>query len=1002
MNPFDQPVTLRKGTTIGIATTAELQEVSNQNIDTCRATTHRENAISSNSEEKYQEASPTSQTEAVLPEHLEKLFADSSKNLNDTEKGKLQALLIEFADIFSKHENDLGLTHLIEHTIDVDGAKPIKFAPRKVPLAYAGEDRKALEQMLEKGCIRPSTSPWGAPITFARKKDGSVRCCLDTRALNQVTVKDAYPLPRTEDCINAVAGAKFFSTMDITSAYNQIPIKEEDIPKTAFTTKYGLYEHVTMPFGLCNAPATFQRLMEIVLSKLQWQTCLIYLDDVICFSSTFDQHIERLRGIWQCIRLANLKLKPKKCHLIQTEVKFLGFILSSEGVLPDPDNVARLQEWSTPTCVKHVRAFLGLGNFYRRFIKNYSKLVKPLTDLTKKGTTFQWTDTCQNAFTTLKTALLGPEIMAYPTDDGEYQLACDACDVSIGAVLSQVQQGRERVIAYGSRKLNKAEQNYCVTDKECLAVKHFCEYYRQYLLGRKFKVVSDHQALKWLFSMKEPKSRIARWIEALSPFNFTLEYKPGRLHTNADAMSRCPNPKSCMCDEDAELKCGPCSKCTRRADLMCGQLPGKKSAETPEAITEQPKPERVGRCSTRLWALPYSADELRKKQLDDPDIGPVLHWVEAGERPTSEEVQATSAATRHYWLHWNSLQIKNRQLYRVITTKDGTDTQSQFILPRSLRDEILKQGHQALLGGHLGQKKTRGKIKRSFYWFGIREDVNSWVLKCDECAASTKPSKAPRGPMANMTVGSIMDRLSTDVVGPFPRTSRGNEYILVVTCHFSKWVEIFAIPDQSAATTARVILNEVIARYGSPYSILSDRGRNYESGIYRELCRLLEIRKVRTTTANPQGNGQTERFNRTLLKMIRAYIHDDEDTWDLNLGCLAGAYRATPHESTGLTPKLIMLGREVRLPVEVMLGSGDNADAELASYGHHISKIRDCMQKAHDVTRTHLGASARRQKQCYDAKMCFYKFKVGDLVWYATNRSQLHQAPKLRKPFEDG
>ena len=332
--------------------------------------------------------------------------------------------------------------------------------------------------------------------------------------------------------------------------------------------------------------------------------------------------------------------------------------------------------------------------------------------------------------------------------------------------------------------------------------------------------------------------------------------------------------------------------------------------------------------------------------------------------------------------------------------RDKTAVQWQYLVPRSLRDEIMQQQHSSLLGGHLGQKKTRGKIKKSFYWFGLREDVNAWVLKCDDCAATMKPSKAPRGPMGVMTVGAIMDRLSTDVLGPLPRTSRGNNFILVVTCHFSKWVEIFAIPDQTAATTARVILNEVIARFGSPYSILSDRGRNYESSLFQELCKLLEIRKTRTTTANPQANGQTERFNRTLLKMIRAYIKGDEESWDLHLGCLAGAYRATPHDSTGLTPNLLMLGREVRLPAEVMLGPRTPDAPEVESYGDFISDVRSRMQRAHDVARKHLQASVKRQKESYDSKKNFHHYGRGDLVWYATQRSQLHLAPKLRNPFE--
>ncbi len=347
----------------------------------------------------------------TVPPHLVDLYQDTCKGLSQKQRERVKELLISFSDTFSKGENDLGLTSLIEHTIDTGNARPIKVPPRRVPLAYAGEDKNAIDQMLARGLIQPSKSPWGAALVFVRKKDGSVRTCTDYRGLNSVTVKDAFPLPRTEDCLDAVAGAKVFSTMDITSAYNQVPIRKEDIPKSAFVTKYGLFECSTMCFGMCNAPSTYQRLMEIVLAGLQWQICLIYLDDVIIFSDDFETHVGRIQEVLERMREANLKLKPKKCSLFKSEVKFLGHVLSEEGVLPDPDNVKRLAEWPTPRRVKDVRAFLGLGNYYRRFVQGYSQLVKPLTALTQKAVPFQWTSDCEAAFQTLKNTLLGPKKM---------------------------------------------------------------------------------------------------------------------------------------------------------------------------------------------------------------------------------------------------------------------------------------------------------------------------------------------------------------------------------------------------------------------------------------------------------------------------------------------------------------------------------------------------------------------------------------------------------------
>ncbi len=310
-----------------------------------------------------------------------------------------------------------------------------------MPLAFAGEDQGAIEKLVAQGSVQPSTSPWASPLVLVRKRDGTVRPCVDYRAVNAVTKKDAFPLPRTEDCLDAVAGATIFSTMDITSAYNQIPVRPEDIPKTAFVSKYGLFEYRTMAFGLTNAPATFQRLMEVALAGLQWTACLIYLDDVIVFGRDFEEHKRRLSEVLTQIHKAGLKLKPSKCHLFRPKVTFLGHVVSGEGVRPDPGNVDKILGWPVPVTVTDVRAFLGMGNYYRRFLKGFSELVKPLVELTKKDHTFRWTETCQVAFEELKARLTGAEVMAYPQADSPFILDTDASEHSIGAVLSQVQDG---------------------------------------------------------------------------------------------------------------------------------------------------------------------------------------------------------------------------------------------------------------------------------------------------------------------------------------------------------------------------------------------------------------------------------------------------------------------------------------------------------------------------------------------------------------------------------
>ena len=551
-------------------------------------------------------------------------------------------------------------------------------------------------------------------------------------------------------------------------------------------------------------------------------------------------------------------------------------------------------------------------------------------------------------------------------------------------------------------------------------------------------------------------------------------------NSNAEAMSRCPNPRQCSCDVVVEhdLPCKACKKCLHRAEQMIGTLPRElwksqngfqdhqtlirrlgapslksnmvpwprsgrgystqleyrspiirqvksavcrqthgyntrskskqKQRETSQdtKVNNRGNPQQqAGRGSSRKstggWNLIYNPVVLRRKQLADPDIAPVLKWKESGRRPFGQEVCVSSPATRHYWSSWELLVIKNGMLMQKFIKRDGTSDSLQLIVPRELQREVLWNAHDGLLGGHLGQKKTREKVLKKFYWRGIREDCNNWVNTCDVCARQKRPQRKPHAPLGSMATGAPLDCLATDILGPFPESTRGNKYVLAVTDYFTKWVEIFPIPDQTAPTCAEIILNEVIARFGCPYNIHSDQGRNYESAIFSELCQLLEIRKTRTSPGHPSCNGQVERFNRTLVSMIKAYLKGQQREWDKHLGCLAAAYRATPHESTGFTPNMLMFGREARLPIEVILGIGATSTGEeVASYGDYVNSLKERMQVAHDLARKHLGRNALWMKESYDAKKNLNQYNRGDLVWYATESKQLHTAPKLRVPFQ--
>ena len=1010
--------------------------------------------------------------EEEVPPHLVELVQSSEVGWSKEERKAIRKLLRDYEDVFSKSEFDLGRTHLIEHRIETGDAPPVKLPPRRTPIALAEAERQTLQSLWEKDVIEPSTSPWAAPLVLVKKPDGSTRICVDYRKHNQIITMDSYPLPRITDCLDCLAKATIFSAGDVNSAYYQIPVRKEDIPKTAFITKYGLYQYKVMPMGMKTSPATYQRLMELVLMNLQWQSCIAFLDDFLVFAADFGEHCKRLREVLQRFRNAGLKLKPKKCNFFQREVKFLGHLVNGNGVIPNPDNVRKLLEWPTPTCVTDVQVILGMGNYYRRFVKDYSKRVYPLTQLTKKDVPFEWTPECQQAFDDIKTALTSAPIMAHPIPGGEFILDTDASQTTLGAVLSQVQDGVEKVIAYGSRTLNKPERNYCVTDRELLAVRHFVEYYKCYLLGQRFRVRTDHQALRWLFSLREPKNRIARWIEVLSAYDFVVDYRPGVKHGNADAMSRrCENPQECQCplvDEEQNLLCGPCDKCLRRSKemqstilgpdgkyikdqqdedtdpectwvrLVRASITGEKKhshrwgrtgrrrkalrrlrtiditawnsdsdssdltdGETDKSREEGAQASRGSNCPTttpdKIWAMPHTMPELRKMQQDDPDLGPVVTWAEEKERPKGADVAHLSPATKHFWIYFKMLVLRQGVLFRKTYTSSGTE-QYQFLVPRKMRKEILYHLHDGPIGGHFGRRKTTERVLNRFYWFKAREDIELYVDMCDICASTKKPPHRGHAKLGTMLTGSPMERISTDVIGRLPETPRGNKYILVVTDYFTKWVEIFPMPDQKAITCADIILNEVIARYGTPLSIHSDQGRNYQSKLFEELCQLLEIRKTRTSPYHPQANGLVERFNKTLMKMVIAYLEQEEENWDLHLSCLGAAYRSTVHESTHFTPNRLMLGREVRTPIDIMFGS--DTTEPYPSYGQYVQEVKERMEHVHDLARKYSQGAVKRQKDHYDVKAKVHTYEIGDLVWYERASTQTHITPKLRVPYE--
>ena len=509
---------------------------------------------------------------------------------------------------------------------------------RRLPLAKLKALKEELLRLLELEVIEPSFSSWASPVVLVTKKDGSIRLCVDFRKVNNLTIKDSYPLPRMDDSIDALSGSKWFSTLDLSSGYWQVKMDPKDTEKTTFATPFGLYQFKVMPFGLANAPATFERLMERVLAGLHWETCLIYIDDIIAFSKTFDEHVDRLTQVLQILRAANLKLASHKCKLFRSRVEFLGHVVSDRGVETDPKKIEAISGWPEPKTVKEVRSFIGLSSYYRRFVKDFAKLARPLHRLTEKDTSFEWTTECQEAFNSLKAALASPPILGYPLVDGLFTLDTDASLDGIGAVLSQEQDGVEKVIAYYTRALTHTERKYCVTRRELLAVVESVKHFHHCLYGRHFVIRTDHGSLRWLLNFKNPEDQMARWLEDLFVLDFEIQHRPGRQHGNADGLSKRPCTECRYCERQ-EVK-------NREPPQGC---PGHRLC----SVTKSDTPQEEG-----TWLQSWTPEQLAEWQQNDVDLKKVHMWMEAGWNHHGRISVTRAHSSEHIGLHLNNSSLR--------------------------------------------------------------------------------------------------------------------------------------------------------------------------------------------------------------------------------------------------------------------------------------------------------------------------------------------------------
>jgi len=1037
---------------------------------------------------------PPEQTGDEVPQHLKQMYESSKEKLTADEAKLLAKLLRDFEDVFAKDEFDLGNFTALEHSIDTGDAKPVKQGIRRTPACFVGEEEAHLKKMLEAGVIEESTSDWASAPVLIRKKDGNVRWCIDYRALNNVTVKDTFPLPLVEDCMDTLSGNIWFSKLDANSAYWQVKVKKEDRKKTAFITKYGLFEHVRMGFGLCNAVSTFSRVMSLILRGMTWKIVLAFLDDVLVMGKDMNDHLENLTDVLGRFRKYGLKLKPKKCLFFQQEVEFLGRIVNSSQLLMSPKDTKAVREWPVPLCSKDVERFLGFANYHRSFVKDFAKLASPLYELTGKNA-FKWGDEQQVAFESLRQVLVEPPVLTLPNGEDPFILDTDASDLGIGGVLSQVQDDIPRVVAYGSFSLTPEQKRYCTTRKELLSIVRFTRQYKYYLLGRIFTVRTDHSSLTWLLKFKDPQGQLARWIEELSQYTMIVKFRPGAKHTNVDPLSRhpddltpCPNYVSEIKPED--LPCGGCHYCRRvdeqwgtffreiddtvgladlgskpvqrgataavrrprivgleaepcLAPIFPGKLPepgptGKReegdgrlaglltpktsessqsdisdssdeetessweSAAQFDVVIHQGDPEivvvndvRVRQESTPgnpcCWGFTFH--ELATAQGRDESLDIILNWMKNQERPAEGVLFSASPEVKTFWLNKEQFQLIDDVLFR----QKKETFELELVVPAGLQHQVIEWHHDIPSSGHQGIARTKAKLKEKFYWYSLARDVEAFILSCDVCGRNKKNKKYGKVPLTAYQAGAPMERVHIDFIGPLPKTARGCEHCLMMVDQFTKWVECIPLPSQKAEVTAKAAIDVFFSRFGYPFQLFSDQGRNFESRLFEEVCKALQIHKTRTTPYRPSANGQVERFNRTLMDAVRCFLGKSQDKWDLHVQQIAGALRASVNRSTGYTPNMLMLGREVNIPAQLMF---PNVQTSYPEYGEFVKDLTEGLKKSHESARKKLKTTTRRMKRDYDLRILLRPYEQGDVVYLLDSAVAKGKSRKLCSPWK--
>lgn len=879
-------------------------------------------------------------------------------------------VLLEFWDLFS-HDGSYGKTHLLKHPIITEDVHPIKCRYRPCPPGLEPDLRRQLDLWILHDVIEPANSPWSSNLVAAKKRGGKIRWCVDWRPLNQVTRKDSFPMPTVQDNIARLAGSTIFSAVDMAGAFHCVEMEQEDKEKTAFATPWGSFQQKRLGFGLTNGPATYCRLVEQVLHDIPKDVAIGFLDDGVIHGSSLPIHIRNLRTTLSAYRDAGLRLNPAKCSFFAKEINYLGHTLDSTGVRPTNDYKAAVEKWPLPVFKTDARAFLGVTGYYRNHIPNYAELAAPWTDVIGKTdkpaekTRLVVTDAMATAFENLKLKLISAPVLGFPYFSGpkcgQFILDTDFCDTQTAGILSQMQLGKEVVIAFGSKKLGKTQRNWPSTKGELYAGMLWMSRYQYYVHhGPEFLWRTDNSALRHIKTMDASSASVSRWLSTIADFNFSVEHRAGKKHINADGLSRSGFAEPA--DDDSP------------PDTLC-------AATAPELYRQR-------------LLLPHSRAELRQLQINDEVLGPIRLWRTANTKPDILTVKSLSRTGKIYVGLFDSLSFDSDDVLRyAIPNSRSTTVKRVVCLPAIFWDPSIKIAHAT--GGHMAVDKTLARLRLSVFFPAMRAEVSSFIDTCVDCQAKQQQQHAQKHTLISQTSGYPFQRLHIDYVGPLNAGLRtGAKWILTCKDSFSKWVEAFPMVSATALETVRILEREIFSRFGLPEAIHTDAAQQFESHLFQDVGKLLGIRITNTTGYNPKGNGQVERMHRDLGSILRSLLRDDPESWEDVLPQALFALRTAPSEATGLAPFHILFGRDVSQPLDLIFGAPE-PDHLVGNRAHHeyIRNFRKRIDHAQAFVRTNLAEAVRRQRRQYHQHV--KTFIPGAKVWLFTPVTKPHMARKL-------